>query len=202
MGALAGIRREATGLDREAMLEESDEMLMAAIASGDQRSLRILMDRHMTTVIRLSERILLAQSEADDIAQEAFFRVWRNAARFDPLRATFKTWLYRIVVNLAIDRKRRFVPAPIEAAADQPCAAPDALAAVIEAERRRDVETALALLPEKQRVAIALFHFQGLSAKEAAAVMCISGKAFESLLTRARMALRQQIAHELMARRI
>ena len=177
-------------------------MLMAATASGDQRSLRVLMDRHMTAVIRLSERILLTQTEADDIAQEAFFRVWRNAARFDPSRAKFKTWLYRIVVNLAIDRKRRFVPAPIEAAADQPCSAPDALAAVIEAERRRDVEAALAQLPEKQRAAIALFHFQGLSAKEAAAVMCISGKAFESLLTRARMALRQQLAHELTARRI
>lgn len=177
-------------------------MLMAATASGDQRSLRVLMDRHMTAVIRLSERILLTQTEADDIAQEAFFRVWRNAARFDPSRAKFKTWLYRIVVNLAIDRKRRFVPAPIEAAADQPCSAPDALAAVIEAERRRDVEAALAQLPEKQRAAIALFHFQGLSAKEAAAVMSISGKAFESLLTRARMALRQQLAHELTARRI
>jgi len=87
--------------------EESDEMLMAAMASGDQRSLRILMDRHMIAAIRLSERILLSRSEADDIAQEAFFRVWRNAARFDPGRARFKTWLYRIVVNLAIDRKRR-----------------------------------------------------------------------------------------------
>lgn len=180
--------------------EESDEMLMAAIASGDQRSLRLLMDRHMTAVIRLSERILLAQSEADDIAQEAFFRVWRNAARFDPGRARFKTWFYRIVVNLAIDRKRRPVPAPIEAAADQASGAPDALAAVIEAERRRNIETALALLPEKQRAAIALFHFEGLSAREAAAAMSMSGKAFESLLTRARRALKQQIANELTAR--
>ena len=180
--------------------EESDEMLMAAIASGDQRSLRLLMDRHMTAVIRLSERILLAQSEADDIAQEAFFRVWRNAARFDPGRARFKTWFYRIVVNLAIDRKRRPVPAPIEAAADQASGAPDALAAVIEAERRRNIETALASLPEKQRAAIALFHFEGLSAREAAAAMSMSGKAFESLLTRARRALKQQIADELTAR--
>jgi RNA polymerase sigma-70 factor, ECF subfamily len=180
--------------------EESDEMLMAAMASGDQRSLRILMDRHMTSVIRLSERILMSRSEADDIAQEAFFRVWRNAARFDPNRASFKTWLYRIVVNLAIDRKRRPVPAPIEAAADQPCGAPDALATVIEAERQRDMKAALAALPENQRMAIALFHFEGLSARDGAAAMSLSAKAFESLLIRARRALKQQIADEQTAR--
>ena len=94
--------------------EGSDDMLMAAIAAGDQRSLRTLMERHMKSAIQLAERVLLSPGEADDVAQEAFFRVWKHAAAFDPGRARFTTWLYRIVLNLAIDRRRRPPTVPVE----------------------------------------------------------------------------------------
>jgi RNA polymerase sigma-70 factor, ECF subfamily len=173
--------------------EASDEMLMAAIASGDQRSFRALMGRHMRGTIRLSERILLSQTEADDVAQEAFFRVWQHAGRFDPARAKFKTWLYRIVLNLAIDRKRTRITEPIETVYDYPSEEDSALDQVIDSEQRRMVEAALAQLPDRQRAAIALFHLEGLSGREAANAMQLSEKGFESLLIRARKALKQVV---------
>ena len=173
--------------------EVSDEMLMAAIASGDQRSFRTLMGRHMKGTIRLSERILLSPSEADDVAQEAFFRVWQHAPRFDPARARFKTWLYRIVLNLAIDRKRTRVSEPIETVHNHSSEDGSALDQVIDAEERRQVQAAMAQLPDRQRAAIALFHLEGLSGREAALAMQLSEKGFESLLIRARKALKEII---------
>src|SRR5688572_18645979 len=119
------------------LTEGSDEMLMVAIAAGDQRSLRLLMDRHMKSVIRLSERVLLSTADADDVAQEAFLRVWKHAGRFEPARAKFQTWLYRIAMNLALDRKRSRKPEPLEAAGHCASAEVSALDRLIDSEQRR-----------------------------------------------------------------
>lgn len=173
--------------------EGSDDMLMAAIAGGDQRSLRTLMERHMKSAIQLAERVLLSPGEADDVAQEAFFRVWKHAAAFDPGRARFTTWLYRIVLNLAIDRRRRTPAVPVESIEEPASPDADALQRVIERQEDEAMQAALGRLPEKQRAAIALFHFQGLSGREAAQAMNMSEKAFESLLIRARRALKQTL---------
>ena len=90
------------------MLErESDEELLARTASGDQRAFRPLIARHMGRAIRLAQAIVGNAADADDVAQDAFMRVWSQAASFDPSLARFTTWLHRIVVNLAIDRTRR-----------------------------------------------------------------------------------------------
>src|ERR1043165_4339419 len=86
---------------------DSDEELMALVAAGDNAAFRRLMARHMGRAIRVAETVVRGSIEADDIAQEAFIRIWRNAAGFDPRVARFTTWMHRIVVNLAIDRKRR-----------------------------------------------------------------------------------------------
>lgn len=173
--------------------ESSDEMLMAAIAGGDRGAFRVLMQRHMPSAIKLAERMLRVPAEADDVAQDAFLRVWNHASSFDGRRARFTTWLYRIVMNLAIDRQRRRPSAPIEEAAEHPSADVGPLEQVIAAEQERAVERGLASLPDKQRAAIVLFHYQGLSGREAAATMEISEKAFESLLIRARKALKAHI---------
>jgi RNA polymerase sigma-70 factor, ECF subfamily len=176
------------------MLErESDEELLARTASGDQRAFRPLIARHMGRAIRLAQAIVGNAADADDVAQDAFMRVWRQAASFDPSVARFTTWLHRIVVNLAIDRTRRPRAAPIELASDIASEEPSALAALITDQEQHMMRQALSELPERQRAAIALFHFEGLSGREAASVMSISEKAFESLLTRARSALKQNV---------
>jgi RNA polymerase sigma-70 factor, ECF subfamily len=170
-----------------------DEALVAESASGNDRAFRLLMARHMGRTIRLAESILGGTSDADDVAQEAFVRVWKGASSFDPAVARFTTWLYRIVVNLAIDRCRRPRGDPIEAAVDIAADEPGALAGLIAKEEQDAIAEGISQLPERQRAAIALFHFEWLSGREAAAAMEMSEKAFESLLTRARATLKQRV---------
>lgn len=171
---------------------ESDEALMALVVARDQRAFRVLTERHMARAIGFAERVV-GNAEADDIAQEAFLRVWTRAQSFDAGAGRFTTWLYRIVLNLAIDRKRRPAGAPIEEAGEIASADPDPVVQIIADEEARAVAQAMAALPERQRAAIALFHMEGLSGREAAQAMNVSEKAFESLLTRARSALKQLV---------
>jgi RNA polymerase sigma-70 factor (ECF subfamily) len=147
----------------------------------------------MGRTIRLAESILGGTIDADDIAQEAFVRVWKGGASFDPTVARFTTWLYRIVVNLAIDRSRRPRGDPIEKAEHVATDEPGALANLIANEEQNAIAECISQLPDHQRAAIALFHFEGLSGREAAAAMEMTEKAFESLLMRARATLKQRV---------
>jgi RNA polymerase sigma-70 factor (ECF subfamily) len=172
--------------------EEADEALMHRIALGDQRALRILMGRYMARVVRLAEGVLGSAAESDDVAQETFLRVWHNAAIFDPAVAKFTTWLHRIALNLAIDRSRRPRGNPIEDAEHATTDESGALGDLIENQEENVVAQCILQLPERQRAALTLFHFEGLSGRDAAAAMSMSDKAFESLLTRARAALKER----------
>jgi len=175
---------------------ETDEALMALTAARDERAFRLLMERHMARAIRLAERVVRSPAEADEIGQDAFLRVWTGAASFDPRLGRFSTWLHRIVVNLALDRLRRPVHRPLDEAGDLRSDDPGPVAAIIAAEQQALLAQALDTLPVRQRAALALFHMEGLSGREAAEVMKVSEKAFESLLTRARTALRQRMRME------
>jgi RNA polymerase sigma-70 factor (ECF subfamily) len=171
----------------------SDEALMAAVSARQHHAFRILMGRHMQRAIRVAQRIVRDPGEADDIGQEAFLRVWSHAASFDPDIARFTTWLYRIVLNLAFDRKPRRPLVPIDEAAGVRSDDPEPVERVIADEERRILEQAMAGLSERQRGAIALFHMEGLSGVDAAQAMNLSVKAFESLLGRARAALKENV---------
>src|SRR5262245_34550293 len=133
---------------------ESDESTMGLVAQGDQRAFRILMGRHMTLAIRVAQRVVGNATEADDIGQDAFLRVWSRAASFDPRVARFTTWLYRVVVNLALDRVRTPAPGPIEEASEVRSNEPEPVTRMIEDEERRMIDAGMAMLPERQRVAI------------------------------------------------
>lgn len=176
------------------MLETaSDEDLMAQIASGDHAAFRVLMARHMRRAIRVAQGVLRQASEADDVAQDAFIRLWRHARAFDPARARFTTWMHRIVVNLAIDRTRQPRMQALELAQKIADETPGPFAALAQSQEQRAIEAALAQLPARQRAAITLFHFEGLSGRESAQALELSEDAFESLLARARAALKRSI---------
>nr|WP_131870389.1 MULTISPECIES: RNA polymerase sigma factor [unclassified Bradyrhizobium] len=173
--------------------EPSDEALMAEVSARRQHAFRILMRRHMPRALRVAERIVRDPVEADDIGQEAFMRVWTHAASFDPQVAKFTTWLYRIVLNLTFDRTRRRTFQPLDAAGDVPDTGPHAVERLIADEEFRLLNRAMLALSDRQRGAIALFHMEGLSGEEAAKAMNLSAKAFESLLGRARTALKANV---------
>lgn len=175
--------------------EDSDDALVARAGRGDRLAASRLIARHTPKVLAVCARVLGDRTAAEDAAQETFLKLWRTADRWKPGAAKFETWLYRVATNACIDRLRQRRPeAPEEDAPDLADAAPLADAAMIARERTRAVERALATLPDRQRMAIVLCHYQELSNAEAAAVLALSVDALESLLARARKSLKESLA--------
>jgi RNA polymerase sigma-70 factor, ECF subfamily len=168
----------------------------------DRRDRRGLDDAHWQRRSRRLRRTGPPPSEygdAEEIAQEAFLRVWTKApnwrsAEGDFPAARFTTWLYRVVVNLGIDRKRRPAMNALEAAGDPVDPADSALRTLEKAQLSDRVAAAVAALPERQRTALTLCFYEGLSNREAADILALSPGAVESLLVRARRSLREALA--------
>jgi RNA polymerase sigma-70 factor (ECF subfamily) len=175
--------------------DEDDRALLGAIGRGNHRAFHALMRRHMPFVLRLARRVVGNRDDADEVAQEAFLRVWTVAPRWrHDGDAQFKTWLYRVVVNLCLDRRRRLPALPLEVAGDPSDPAPSSLEQVYAGETARMVVQALDELPPRQRSAIILCYYAGVSAAEAAATLEVTVSALESLLVRGRRALRVRLS--------
>ena len=131
------------------------------------------------------------QAEAEDVAQDTFVRLHRKLPSWEGGEDGLSSWLHRVAVNLSIDRRRG--PAkPVSLVDIGDVAEPADLDGPLD--RKRHVEAALAQLPERQRAALVLVHYQGLSGREAASALEISVEALESLLARARRTLRNSLA--------
>ena len=172
----------------------SDAELALWSSGGDRRAFDGLVMQYGTFALRVAGRLASDRSAAEDIVQEAMVRAWKQIRSFDAERGRFTTWLYRIVVNLCIDDRRRSKP---EQMADDFDAADPAASAdmVIESQQNRtSLAVALRALPVHQRAAITLVYDEGLSGAEAARVMGLSAKAIERLLARARAHLRENLA--------
>ncbi|MDZ4362763.1 RNA polymerase sigma factor, partial [Brevundimonas sp.] len=126
--------------------------------------------------------------------QETFVRAWKQAGSWKPGGARFDTWLHRVGLNLCYDRLRRRREVPTESPPDRPDEGPAPDRGLIAADTAQRVDAALAALPERQREALVLCHYQELTNIEAAALMAISVEALESLLSRGRRALRLSLA--------
>jgi RNA polymerase sigma-70 factor (ECF subfamily) len=149
------------------------------------------MSRHLGVVVAAARRVTTSQAEAEDVAQETFLRLWNGACDVTVPPGGLRAWLRRVAVNLAIDHLRRMKRLGVtDDVPEQPVAA-DQLDGLAAADRASRVEAALAGLPERQRVAIGLFHFEELSQREVADAMAISEDALESLLARGRRRLRR-----------
>lgn len=174
------------------MEEISDEDLMVRIADADTRAFEMLARRHADRAFVLAFRITRNRADADEVVQEAMLRVWVNAPRWRP-DAAFRTWLYRILVNLCLDRRRHAPFAAIDAAGDPADTSPDAVSRIEADQTGRMVAAAIEQLPERQRVALVLTYYEGLSNAETAAVLATSVSSIEALLVRAKRTLRRTL---------
>lgn len=170
--------------------ERADEQLMRLIREGDRTAYRTLVNRHLKRAYALARRVCGSDSEAEDIVQEAFLKIWQRREQWSDEGSKFTTWLYRVITNRAIDYRRRPITDALEPELEPADNRPDAVQTI----HRHEVASRLAQAQERlspqQRAAIALFYFNGMSAAEAASVMQISVNALESLLKRARQQLR------------
>jgi RNA polymerase sigma-70 factor, ECF subfamily len=173
------------------MLADPDNELVQRIAAGDAMAARALMTRHLPMVLGLARRLLPQKDEADDVAQEAFARVWTNAAKWTSGQALFKTWLHRVTMNLCYDRLRMRRHEDLDLAEHIAETAPGPAQLVLRTQATVHIDRAVASLPTRQREAIVLVHFQGLTNIEAATQMEVSVDALESLLSRGRRTLRE-----------
>jgi RNA polymerase sigma factor (sigma-70 family) len=175
---------------------DPDAELVMRVGLGDRAAAQVLMTRHLPKMLCLARRMLSGRGdvEAEDAVQEAFLKVWTHAGRWQPGKARFETWLYRVVLNQCYDRLRKKPLAALEAAADVPDPAPAPDSRLLSADVAGAVAAALAKLPERQRAALMLCHFEEMSNVKAAEVMGLSVEAVESLLARGRRSLRTQLA--------
>lgn len=168
----------------------SEHLLLAAAASEDREAFRALVNMHLGPVLGIARRMLGDAAEAEDIAQETMLRLWRNAATLELGPGGLKPWLRRVVSNLAIDRIRASRNTSVVAEVPEQLSYPAQTEGLEARDLSRRVHQALSALPERQRSALVLFHFEGLSQIEVGQSLGISDEAVESLLARARRTLK------------
>lgn len=172
---------------------DPDEDLVRRVGQGDPAAIQALVARKLPRMLALAQRMLGDATEAEDVAQEALLRAWRQAPKWAPGKARFDTWLHRVGLNLCYDRLRRKREIVTDTPPERPDEGPAPDRGLLAADVGTRVNAALARLPDRQREAIVLCHYQELSNIEAAALMDVSIEALESLLSRGRRALRQAL---------
>jgi RNA polymerase sigma-70 factor (ECF subfamily) len=178
--------------------EHSDEELMRLIASGDEKAFRELVERHQRLVIGTVARMIGA-TDAEDVAQQVFLNVWKSAPRWRP-EASVTTWLMIITKRLVFNESRRRLRARLIPQAPEEEAEPDPADSkpgpddqILHQELHRTIESAMAQLPEKERLAVILRQHEGMPYEEISVVLGISLPAVKSLLFRARNTLRDKL---------
>ena len=174
--------------------DDPDLELLARVGRGEQQAVRELVARKLPRLLALGQRMLGNRGEAEEVTQETFIRIWKQAPQWQPGSARFDTWVHRVALNLCYDRLRsRREEEPFDEThdAEDPALGPgETLQA---SQNEQQMAAALAALPVRQREAVVLQYYQGLSNVEAAALMDIHVEALESLLSRARRNLRARL---------
>ncbi|MFP4063549.1 MAG: RNA polymerase sigma factor [Halochromatium sp.] len=169
---------------------EQDEVLLQAAGRGDMTAFARLVERHQAWAWRVAYRFAGNQEDAAEIVQEAFLRLLDASGRYRP-SARFRTYFYRIISRLCLDRARKHQPVLLDRVPDQPDPAPSAAERMMRQETALAVRAALDALPPNQRLALVLRYEEDLGYQEIAAAMGITAKAAERLLARGRERLRR-----------
>jgi RNA polymerase sigma-70 factor (ECF subfamily) len=180
------------------------EDLMVRIAKGDNDAFEILVNRHQTSVLNLIYRFIGDRTQAKDLAQEVFIRVWQSAKSYEP-KAKFTTWIYKITTNLCINelksaRRRRWFSFH-RSDEDSENSIEDSISngsmnaedLLLAKERSSQISDVLQSLPDNQRMALILKRYDYLSYYEIAQILGCSVSAVESLLVRAKRNLQKKL---------
>jgi RNA polymerase sigma-70 factor (ECF subfamily) len=159
-------------------VSQPDFEVIRQVLDGDTAAFELLVLRYQQTIFRLAQRMTRNVEDAKDITQEAFVQAYRSLGRFQG-QSSFSTWLYRIAVNLCLNRlkaSRREHAGDVDGSF--PDAREDSLSALLTSERDRALAAAIQELPPQQRATLTLRVHQGLSHREIAQVLdCAEGTA-------------------------
>ncbi|MBT8035918.1 MAG: sigma-70 family RNA polymerase sigma factor [Verrucomicrobiae bacterium] len=185
----------------ETSANDVDVALMLRVRSGDELAFEELIERHQHAIIGTVAKMLGNASDAEDIAQQVFIRLWKSASRYKPT-AKFTTFLYTITRNLVFNesrrRSRKKEHSIDEREDDFHLQTPDTQTAspdedILTTELQQAVDQAIANLPEKQRIAVILRRYEGMPYDEIGHILELSIPAVKSQLFRARNALRDAL---------
>ncbi len=194
----------SAAFDEEAEKREANERdvaLMLQVREGDMTAFETLVELHQGPVVGTVAKMLGSPTEAEDIAQQVFIRVWKSASRYEP-QAKFTTWLFTITRNLVFNEVRRRKRKPTvsveereeeshQVVEDLHTASPDQ--DVLHSELERAVDRAIQELPEKQRLAVVLRRYEEMPYEEIGKVLSLSVPAVKSMLFRARTQLKESL---------
>jgi RNA polymerase sigma-70 factor (ECF subfamily) len=191
-GLRLGAREAAVTVQGQVQSPHNDAALIDAIRRGDAGSREALYHKFKRRVYALAVRIV-GTADAEEVAQEAFIRIFRGLAKFRG-DAALATWIYRLAVNAALSHRSRRPP-PAEAdGAEQAAAQPDVEPAHGDAVLRARIERALAKLPTGYRTVIVLHDVEGLEHEEVASILGCHVGTSKSQLHKARARLRDLLA--------
>ncbi len=168
---------------------------MCAVQKRNHQAYADLLARHIKGLHTYTYRYCQNYSDAEDITQEAFLRVWKQSHTWQEGQVRFTTWLYRIAHNLCIDAFRKHKP-EFESHDQLTSMDPSQEQSIEQQVKQANLKTAMNALPPRQRDAILLCNLQGFSNRQAAEILQISVDALESLLSRGRLSLKSRLAIE------
>ncbi len=175
--------------------QDSDESLMVRIKRADHQAFAVLVKRHSERFYAVAYRTCRDQVAAEDIVQEAFLKLWNKPQNWKAGKgAKFTTWFYRVVINQAHDhgrKKRAEYGSEILDTFEDSTDLQDT--ALEDKQQQGALEDAIQSLPERQRDALNLCFYEGLSNKDAAQILGVKVKALESLLMRAKAKLKAEL---------
>lgn len=171
-----------------------DESLIQQILKGSHEAFATLVNRHSNRFYRIAYRLVSNKSDAEDIVQEAFLRLWDRPQLWNPdKQVKFTTWFYKVVINLCLDHNKKkkpvAIPEDVELVDKQP--GQDALLDIHQ--KQALLDSFIQELPERQQLALNLCFYEGLTNKEAAEIIGAEVKALQSLIMRAKTTLKDQV---------
>ncbi len=172
--------------------QKTDAELLSRIQEGSHLAFAALVRRHSGQFYRLAYRFTRQQTEAEDIVQDAFIKLWAHPGLWRPgANVKFTTWFYRIIVNRCLDSAKKKKPIALPDEMQIADARPSQEQEAIFSETQRKLEKEIAALPARQRTALNLCFHEELSNQEAADIMGVKLKALQSLLMRAKTTLKE-----------
>jgi RNA polymerase sigma-70 factor (ECF subfamily) len=168
---------------------------MLAFVAGQEDAFVELYQRYRDRIVTFTSRMLADQARGEDAAQEVFLKLYRSRVSYQP-HSRFSTFLYRIATNHCLNQRARLDHRLVDSEPDQDQIASaelDQQANLANKQLRASLQRALAALPERQRAALLLVHYEGMSYRDAAESIDVSEPAIKSLIHRARAALMTEL---------